>query len=402
MHAHGRGVLRRPGEVKLRAPFPWFGGKSRVSPLVWSRFADVPNYIEPFAGSLAVLLGRPTPARIETVNDVDAYLANFWRALKSDPDAVAHYADWPVNETDLHARHRWLVESAFDRIAKVKADPDYFDAKVAGWWVWGQCLWIGSGWCQRPELEGRVAGGGKARGVQAIEKRPGLTGNSPGVGVHRRWNGGGKGGGSGVNAQALHQKKPMLSQGGNATSDAGRGFLSQQKPALNGDAGATGHGIHASAFDRKTGGLHIYLNELADRFRRVRVCCGDWTRVLTPSVTTYMGVTGVLLDPPYSHELRERCYSEDHDISVDVRRWAIENGDNPLFRIALCGYEDEHAKDMPASWEKVAWKAHGGYSRTQRGKDNRDQERIWFSPYCQRPSDRLPFDVDVEELAVSE
>jgi hypothetical protein len=47
----------------LRAPFPYFGGKSRAAHLVWAAFGDVPNYVEPFAGSLAVLLGRPTPAR---------------------------------------------------------------------------------------------------------------------------------------------------------------------------------------------------------------------------------------------------------------------------------------------------------------------------------------------------
>lgn len=39
----------------LKAPFPWFGGKSRVAPQVWERFGDVDNYVEPFAGSLAVL-----------------------------------------------------------------------------------------------------------------------------------------------------------------------------------------------------------------------------------------------------------------------------------------------------------------------------------------------------------
>lgn len=44
----------------LRAPFPWFGGKRRVANVVWRAFgADVPNLIDPFAGSLAILLGRP-------------------------------------------------------------------------------------------------------------------------------------------------------------------------------------------------------------------------------------------------------------------------------------------------------------------------------------------------------
>lgn len=30
----------------LAAPFPWFGGKSRVAHVVWSAFGDVPNYVE--------------------------------------------------------------------------------------------------------------------------------------------------------------------------------------------------------------------------------------------------------------------------------------------------------------------------------------------------------------------
>ncbi len=129
----------------MKAPFPWFGGKSRAAHLVWGAFGDVANYIEPFAGSLAVMLSRPTPARIETVNDLDCYLANFWRATQAAPDEVARWADWPVNEADLHARHLWLVGQSEFR--EKMRDPDFYDAKIAGWWVWGLCLWIGSGWC---------------------------------------------------------------------------------------------------------------------------------------------------------------------------------------------------------------------------------------------------------------
>lgn len=43
----------------LAAPFPWFGGKRKVAPEVWAALGDPDNYIEPFAGSLAVLLNRP-------------------------------------------------------------------------------------------------------------------------------------------------------------------------------------------------------------------------------------------------------------------------------------------------------------------------------------------------------
>ncbi|WP_366558510.1 DNA adenine methylase [Phenylobacterium sp.] len=141
----------------IRAPFPWFGGKSRVASVVWSAFGDVPNYVEPFAGSLAVLLGRPHAPKIESVNDKDCFLSNFWRALQADPAEVARWADWPVNEADLEARHHALVGS-LDR-ERVMRDPEYFDARLAGWWVWGVCSWIGSGWCSAPAPGERGPGG---------------------------------------------------------------------------------------------------------------------------------------------------------------------------------------------------------------------------------------------------
>jgi hypothetical protein len=131
----------------MRAPFPWFGGKSRVASLVWERFGNVPNYVEPFFGSGAVLLARPTAPGTETINDLDCYVANFWRAVQADPEAVARFADWPVNEADLHARHKWLVTREEFREG-MKSDPTFFDSKVAGWWVWGLCSWIGTGWAR--------------------------------------------------------------------------------------------------------------------------------------------------------------------------------------------------------------------------------------------------------------
>lgn len=306
----------------LTAPFPWFGGKSRVAHIVWERFGDVGNYTEPFFGSGAVLLGRPHEPRTETVNDKDAYLANFWRAIKHDPEAVAEWADWPVSECDLQARHLWLVNQE-EFVERMKTDPDFYDVKIAGWWVWGICCWIGSGWCK------------------AISRQLPHLGNA-GVGVHRRLPA--LGFGRGVN-----RKRPQLT----------RAF-----------------GVQAE----RCGDLKAYFTELSNRFRRVRVCCGDWKRILGPTPTEKLGITGVFLDPPYSAE-RDNVYNHDsYTLSHEVRDWALAHGDNPKLRIALCGYEGEH--DLP--WEKVAWKAHGGYANLG---NNRGKERIWFSPHCLMPQD---------------
>src|ERR1035437_5642862 len=84
----------------IKAPFPYFGGKSAVSRAVWQRFGQPDTYIEPFAGSLAVLLGRPFYSGREIANDIDGFITNFWRACQADPESVSHHADWPINEAD--------------------------------------------------------------------------------------------------------------------------------------------------------------------------------------------------------------------------------------------------------------------------------------------------------------
>jgi hypothetical protein len=329
----------------LKAPFPWMGGKSKVADLVWDRFGNVPNYIEPFFGSGAVLLGRPHEASTETVNDLDCMVANFWRALSIDPDSVAHHADNPVNEVDQHARHLWLCSQEEFR-ERMKVEPEYYDAKIAGWWVWGQCIWIGSGWCgvQRPHL------GNAGKGIN--RKLPHL--GDAGKGINR--------------------KRPHL-------GNAGTG-IKRQLPHLGGT------GIECLS-DRISGthgeSLLAYMMQLARRLRNVRVCCGDWQRICGPSPTFTHGITGVFLDPPYSSEAdrNETLYAyDDLTVAHDVAKWAIANGDNPLLRIALCGYEDEH--EMPDSWRCIAWKAGGGYGSQGegRGRDNAGRERIWFSPHC--------------------
>jgi hypothetical protein len=131
--------------------------------------------------------------------------------------------------------------------------------------------------------------------------------------------------------------------------------------------------------------MREYLWRLAERLRGVRVCCGDWQRVCGPSVTVKHGLTGVFLDPPYDQAERAELYTVETDVSAQVRAWALEHGDDPLLRIALCGYDGEHA--MPDTWSCVAWKARGGYGSqgNGRGRANASRERIWFSPHCLSP-----------------
>lgn len=132
--------------MTLRAPFPWFGGKSTVAADVWERIGDVACYVEPFAGSLAVLLARPHVTGYEIIGDADGYLANFWRATAFDFMAVLEHAWWPPNETDYNARLQEFKDRSAEVCAKAEADPNLFDARLAGLWLWGQSTAILGNW----------------------------------------------------------------------------------------------------------------------------------------------------------------------------------------------------------------------------------------------------------------
>jgi len=265
-----------------------------------------------------VLLGRPQPIIVgnETINDKDGYVANFWRALQHDPESVARYADWPVNENDLHARHVWLVEQRESLRSRLEGHPEFFDAQIAGWWVWGVSCWIGSGFCS-------------GKGPWWINERRQL--------VHLGDNG------QGVNRARVH-------------------------------LGNNGQGER----------LVDWFGALSERLRGVRVCSGDWTRVCGPSVTHKHGMTAVFLDPPYADtaDRASDLYREDSlEVAHAVREWAIANGDHPLLRIALCGYEGEH--DMPSDWTVYRWSAGEGFGGQAKDRSNNgERERIWFSPAC--------------------
>lgn len=312
----------------LAAPFPYFGGKSAAATTVWSAFGMVDNYVEPFAGSAAMLLGAPDGKRIETINDADGFVANFWRAIAADPEAVAHHADWPVSEIDLHARHGWLVNRA-ERLKWSLEDPDFFDAKVAGWWVWGACAWIGSGWCA-------------------------------GVGP---W----------VSNGAHIRKLPR------GADNMGEGTWAQMPSISN-----AGHGINRTT-DGTPRRAYImeWFGKLHDRMRDVRVTCGDWQRVCKDSVTTRHGLTAVFLDPPYTKGAMDYAAGGvGTALPLEVQAWCAENGQNPLLRIVLCGHAGEHDALLAHGWHLRTWTARKGYAQTEEACQNSQDETLWCSPHC--------------------
>ena len=78
-------LLAPPAPKPLTTPVPYFGAKTRVAARIVALMPPHQHYVEPFAGSLAVLLAKPRSS-FETVNDLDGFLVTFWRVLRDQPD----------------------------------------------------------------------------------------------------------------------------------------------------------------------------------------------------------------------------------------------------------------------------------------------------------------------------
>jgi DNA adenine methylase len=67
--------------------FGWYGGKFSHLDWLLPLLPACNHYCEPFGGSAAVLLNRP-PSPVETYNDLDGEVVNFFRVLRDQKDAL--------------------------------------------------------------------------------------------------------------------------------------------------------------------------------------------------------------------------------------------------------------------------------------------------------------------------
>lgn len=333
-----QGWGHRMPDYQLMPPFPYFGGKRNAAPAVWEALGDVGGYIEPFAGSAAVLLGRPPfeGPRVETINDADGQLVNAWRAIKHDPEGVVREGFGPMSEIDYHARAAWLAEwRTTDPVSWLEGDPEVYDLKAGAWWLYtaacsfGKGMRVGGPW---HVVDGRLE--------RTERSEAGITRQIPCIG------------------------------------STGRGLLRTQ-PRSFGDTDA----------ERAT----TYVRQLQERLMRVRITAGDWTRPLAPSVlnlTIGPGEVGVFLDPPYESTTEDiYAVALNPQIAIDVREWCLAA--DPGLRIVLAGYDDDNDELLAHGWRKqdsIGGQGKGFSSNPENGR----RERLWISPACHTSNGMLP------------
>ena len=367
-----------------KTPFPWFGGKSDAAPHVWAALGDVDHYVEPFAGSLAVLMRRPHVANrtyySETVNDVDGLLINAWRSIQYSPDATAEAASWPVTEADIMARHLALLRWRSERnLELLMADPEWHDPKMGGWWMYGQSGWIGSGWCSGDGAwvvgdDGRITKRAKAGRGEGVNRKLPFVGND-GRGVNT----------AAVREEGVGRKLPHLSDNGQGVA---HGNLREEGVAIE-------HEYHPMTMPE----LRRWFGYLSARLRHVRVLNGDWSRVCTDGALKSLpvrqgGVCGVFVDPPYADTAgRADVYShEDQQVAHRVREWALGHTDSKWLRVVMAGFEGEHDGAFEAAgWRAVEWfragHLKGGMGNVGANGTQMHRDRLWLSPSCLAPAD---------------
>lgn len=304
---------------QLIPPFTYFGGKRKIATQMWNQFgSDVPNYIEPFAGGLSVLLARPAThvksfdgRYRELVNDTNLLLLNFWRTIQQKQfKHLSRLMDFPAHEFELLERRREMTERAKGLAPKLQ-QLTYCDPKLAAYWLYTQREWIGAG----------------ADDLNSSPKKKMVRARA-----------------SGSMANSLDEHLEFLKvrtrnvrffcgdwQDPNADEDWVRSLKS---PTQTTKIGTTGVFLDPPYVD--TGGVYG----------------GTINKLDTKNVTAFQS-----------------------------REWAIANGNNPAFRIAYCGYKRHHVGAFPNDWVAWHWQEAQGYTKAEDGSLP-EIDTVWFSPHC--------------------
>jgi len=96
------GVVYRKGGKKLSA-FPYPGGKTSYVDEIVRQFPEHRRYIEPFGGSAAVLLNKPT-SYIEVFNDLNSDIVHFFKTVRERKDELQEWLRQTPFSRELHKR----------------------------------------------------------------------------------------------------------------------------------------------------------------------------------------------------------------------------------------------------------------------------------------------------------
>jgi DNA adenine methylase len=84
--------------------FGYPGGKTNMADWILAHFPDHQCYVEPFAGSAAVLANKP-PSNSEVLNDRDGDIVQFFEVLRDRPDELIAWLRDTPHSRELHEQY---------------------------------------------------------------------------------------------------------------------------------------------------------------------------------------------------------------------------------------------------------------------------------------------------------
>ena len=121
-----------------KAPFRRMGSKYRILPTILSHLPnDAGHFCDVFGGTGAILLNRK-PAPLETLNDIDGDVVNFFHVLRNDTDAIVEklrLTPYSRKEYELACRHEPNGDPIEDaRMFFVRSNQSFLPRDGIGYW----------------------------------------------------------------------------------------------------------------------------------------------------------------------------------------------------------------------------------------------------------------------------
>jgi len=87
---------------------PWLGGKRRLATRIFPLFPSHECYVEAFAGGAALFFLRPTPAKVEVLNDINGELVNLYRVVQHHLEEFVRQFKWALTSRQVF---EWLRDT---------------------------------------------------------------------------------------------------------------------------------------------------------------------------------------------------------------------------------------------------------------------------------------------------
>ena len=153
------------------------GGKWAIAPWIIGQFPKHHSYLEPFFGSGGVFF-KKEPSNIETINDLDGEVVNFFECVRTDPEKLAHYIYFTPYSVDVYNRaySDEIPADRFERASRflVRCNMGYgyrTSGRAVGWKrdvAKRERAYAAKAWCELPDIVFEAAE--RLRGVQIENK----------------------------------------------------------------------------------------------------------------------------------------------------------------------------------------------------------------------------------------